>query len=108
MNWPDDADGDVLRRMGEDRFDFAKHHLIEFNVDFDQWPPMAGALAVIKCRYPDAMIHEPMDDDQGYVQFQVHALASYDSVMKVQHEVSALMDDFGGRCESWGVMQDEV
>jgi len=108
MNWPSDVDGDVFRRMKESGLDFSKPHLIDFNVDFERWPPVGEALALIKQRYPNAVVHEPRGEDQGYVQFQVHARVSYDLVMKVQREVSGLMADFGGRCESWGVMQDEV
>ena len=108
MNWPNDVDGDVFRRMEESGFDFAKYHFIDFNVDFNSWPPMPEAVAVIRRKYPNASIHEPRGEGRGYVQFQVHAFVSYDLVMKMQREMSTLMADFGGRCESWGVMQDEV
>lgn len=106
MQWPDDADGDVLRGMEEDGFDFSRQHAIDFNVDFESWPPMPQAIAILKRHYPSATIQEPEDDGAGYVQFQVTALVSYDLVMKVQRDVSTLMADFGGRCESWGVMQE--
>jgi hypothetical protein len=38
----------------------------------------------------------------------VRALVTYELVMSVQREMSALVADFGGHCESWGVLQDEV
>ena len=104
MNWPDDADGDVLRRLEDDGFDFSKSHVIDFNVDFDSWPPMPEAIAVLSRHYPNARLRQPDANDKGYVQFQIEAALSYDIVMKVQREVSSLMADFGGRCESWGVM----
>ena len=108
MNWPSDVDGDVFRRLEEHEFDFSKHHRIDFNVDFKTWPPMPEAVALIRKRYPSADVHEPRDKHQGYVQFQVRALVTYELVMNVQREMCALMADFGGRCESWGVLQDEV
>ena len=33
IDWPNDADGDVLRRMKESGFDFSKIHSIDFNID---------------------------------------------------------------------------
>ena len=107
-DWPNDVDGDVLRRMEESGFDFSKSHEIDFNVDFDRWPPMPEALALIRLRYPNTVVHEPFGEDRGYVQFQVHARVTYDLVMRIQRETSALMADFGGYCQSWGVMQDEA
>ena len=38
MNWPNDADHDVLRRSVKDGFDFDKGVTIDFNIDFDHWP----------------------------------------------------------------------
>jgi len=35
VQWPDDADGDVLRRMKARGFDFNQPCLVDFNVDFD-------------------------------------------------------------------------
>lgn len=106
--WPNDVDGDVFRRMEESGFDFSKYYEIDFNVDFKGWPPMPEALAQIRARYPNAVVHEPSDEDRGHVQFQVHALVTYDLVIRIQSEMSTLMADFGGYCQSWGVMQDEV
>src|SRR5262249_37814588 len=108
MTWPNDADGDVLRRMEDDGFDFSRSHLIDFNVDFDDWPPDPKAIAVVKSHYPGVIVHEPDDGYAGYLQFQVHDRVSYELVMRIQRQVSALVAPFNGRCESWGVMQDEV
>ena len=73
MTWPNDADGDVFRRMEKSGFDFSKAHSIDFNVDFEGWPPMTEAVALLKRRYPNAKIHEPSGEYLGYVQFQIHA-----------------------------------
>jgi len=107
-DWPNDVDGDVFRRMEESGFDFSKYQLIDFNVDFEEWPPTTEALAVVRHRYPNAVLRPPDGEDRAHVQFQVHALVTYDLVIRIQREMSELMADFGGRCESWGVMQDEV
>lgn len=38
-DWPNDADGDVSRRLLHHGFDFSRPHAVDFNVDFDRWLP---------------------------------------------------------------------
>jgi hypothetical protein len=38
VDWPNDADGDVLRRLKENGFEFDKEVEIDFNIDFNHWP----------------------------------------------------------------------
>lgn len=91
MNWPNDADGDVLRRMAGTGFDFDRPWLIDFNVDFDHWPPPGEALSRLAREFPSAMVHDPSEENGGYVQFQVRALVTYALVTRIQAEVSAWM-----------------
>lgn len=100
--WPDDADGDALRRIERDGFDFTTPCTIDFNVDFDAWPPSTEAMALLLARFPDAQAHE--DEDGGYVRFQVHALLTHALVTAIQDEVTALVAPHGGACDSWGVL----
>lgn len=104
MMWPDNADGDVLRRMESKGFDFRKPHEIEFNVDFNSWPPAKEAIDALKREYPSVLIYPQMDSDPGYVQFRLFGLVSYNLVTKTQTFASDLMRPFGGVCESWGVL----
>jgi hypothetical protein len=105
MTWPGDADGDVLRRIEERGLDFSKPHAIDFNIDFADWPPAAEAIAIVRRRYPAAVVYEPQDGYPGYILFQVCEPVSYELVIRIQREVSALVAPFEGYCESWGVMQ---
>jgi hypothetical protein len=107
MIWPDDADGDVMRSLEDSGFDFSREHAIDFNVDFEDWPPPDEALLAIRRKFPDAEVYEPEDEDPGYVLFQVRAPVSYELVMRVQRETTELMAPFDGRCEFWGVLQEE-
>ncbi len=100
--WPGDADGDVLRAMHDDGFDFEQEVDIDFMVDFDVWPPAPAFLALLAARYPDLEVVEPDSEDDGYVQFVVTARLTYELVMSVQAEVTAMAAPFGGVCESWG------
>lgn len=102
--WPDDVDGDALRRLEGVGFDFQKPCTVDFNVDFDDWPPPADALALLGSNFPSATIHDPSDDSDGYVQFQVFETLSYALVTGIQAKVSAWVGPYGGVCESWGVL----
>jgi len=101
MDWPQDADGDVMRRLSAAGFAFDTPTSIDFNVDFDEWPPDELALAAISNAFPDASITQ--EDD--YVSVQITSLVSYEVVTSVQERLSALTANYRGRCDSWGLMQ---
>ena len=103
-DWPSDADGDVLRRLDAMGFDFSKTHTIDFNVDFDEWPPSKKALAVLITEFPRATIYEDEDESDGYVLFKIIDKVSHELVIKIQDRASELVAAYGGRCESWGVL----
>jgi hypothetical protein len=106
-NWPDDADGAVLRRLEESGFDFSKPCLIHFEVDFETWPPAPAAVSLLSREYPSATLNEPDGDDEGYIDFQVYAIPSYSLVTGVQQYVTDLMAPFHGECLAWGVWQEQ-
>lgn len=103
QNIPDDPDGEVIRGLIEDRFDFSKSHVIDFNVDFEEWPPAPEAIAALRREYSDVEVIEE-DNDDKYVLFQVEAKLTYDLVKKVQSRATELVSKYGGHCDSWGVL----
>ena len=105
-DWPNDADGGVFRRLAEHGFDFQKPHIVDYNVDFDSWPPSQAAVDLLNSLYDSVTIHDPDEYGNGYIQFQIHALLTYEGVTAVQRKVSTAMKPYGGVCDSWGVMQD--
>jgi hypothetical protein len=102
MRWPEDADGDALRRFEAGGDDLAAPRPIDFNIDFADWPPSPEALAMLKARYAHLELVEPETDFDGYVLLKLTAPLSYEFVVGVQNEVSDLMAPFGGVCDSWG------
>jgi hypothetical protein len=104
FDWPQDADGDVLRRMHQAGFDFQKPCLIDFNVDFRNWPPEQDAIRAMKLQFPSTMIYQPNSQDPGYIQFQMLELLTYYLVIRIQDQVTEMMAPYGGLCESWGVL----
>lgn len=104
--FPRDVDGDVLRQMQDRGFDFTRQRDIDFNIDFDSWPPLPEAIAWLKSQYPSVAIYEPEDEAPGDVVVQVHGFVTYDLVVQTQATISNAMSAFGGRCEAWGVLDD--
>jgi hypothetical protein len=105
MSWPETADGDVFRRLESSGFDFLSEHEIDFNIDFDDWPPSAKAIEWLEREYETVKIHPASDDFNGYVQFKVVEKLNYDLVIATQDRVSSALAQYGGVCESWGVLQ---
>ncbi len=102
--FPDDVDGDVLRRLEESGFDFQKPTTIDFNVDFDSWPPHPDAVSKLKEFAGAIEIYEPDGEYSGYILFNIHQILSYKLVIDTQENVSSLVAEYGGVCESWGVL----
>lgn len=67
MPWPNDADGDVFRRLESHGFDFTKEYDVDFNVDFDDWPPPAESVNLLKSKYNNVEIVEPENTNQETV-----------------------------------------
>jgi hypothetical protein len=104
VDWPDDVNGEVLRTLKDGGFDFSKPSLIDFNVDFQSWPPHPEALRLLSRDYPSAMVCEEEECHAGYLEFQVYALVTYELVTNTQSHVTELMGPYKGRCSSWGVV----
>ena len=104
MTWPNDADGDVLRSLEENGFDFTKEYEIDFNIDFNSWPPPEEAINKIREYYPNIETYEQEEEYEGYLQFKVKSKVNYELVTSMQRKVTAMVEKYGGVCESWGVM----
>ncbi len=83
MSWPNDADGDVLRRLESDGFDFTKEHSIDFNIDFNVWPLSDDTIRAIENKFPGCEFIDPDEEDikngdvTGYVQFRIKEKQSF-------------------------------
>ena len=102
--WPNDADGDVLRRLDAKAFNFAAEYEIDFNVDFEDWPPHPDAVAWLESRYANVTLYKDETGLNGYIQFKLRAKLTYEFVMNTQREATVGTEAYGGICESWGVL----
>ena len=103
-NWPSDADGDVLRRLHAKSFDFSSEHEVDFNIDFEEWPPSPEAIAWLESRYSNVKVHQDEAGISGYIQLRIRARVTYEFVVKTQREVTLGTHEYRGICESWGVL----
>jgi hypothetical protein len=103
-NWPNDADGDVFRRLNAKGFDFSRSHIIDFNVDFDQWPPSKKAISAITNAFPEVRMYDDSESGGGYMIFNLSCVLTYELVMETQAKATALVAEYGGRCETWGIL----
>jgi len=106
MNWPNVADGDVLRRMEASGFDFTKPQEIDFMIDFKSWPPDAKAVEILSAKFGDVELFDPDDEGAGYALVKVTAKVGYELVMHYQEEISLIMGAYDGWCESWGAFSN--
>jgi hypothetical protein len=98
----------VLRRLESGGFDFGREYLLDFNVDFDVWPPPREAIATLQRLYPATVVYDAVGSDPGYIQFQVYGRVTYELVLRIQKDVTTLMKPYGGVCESWGILHDSA
>lgn len=105
MSWPETADGDVFRRLQASQFDFSLVNEIDFNVDFEIWPPSPEAMRWLKTEYKHVAEFPAEDHFDGYVQLKVIEKLTYELVLFTQDRISTAMSEYGGVCESWGVLQ---
>ena len=104
MQWPNDSDGDVFRRLEAGGLDFSVPKVVDYDVDFKAWPPHPEAIIRLRELFASVTVYEPSENFGGYVLLQEKGLVSYDRVIEVQRTVSATMAPFGGVCESWGIL----
>lgn len=102
--WPDDADGQVLRRLQGKGFDFSRKYLVDFTVDFEEWPPNPEALRAIRREFESAAEYVDDVSGQGSIVVKFESVLDYCFVVDTQLRLSEIVNDFGGWCDSWGVL----
>jgi hypothetical protein len=100
--FPNDADGDVLRRLESSGFDFGSSHEVDYIIDFKTWPPQAEAIQAL-LEFGDPEVFDPDDQGNGYVRVIAIQKLSYEAVTSMQARISGAMHRFSGVCEAWGV-----
>jgi hypothetical protein len=107
MNWPDTKDGKLFNRLARQGVNFNKPHYIEFNVDFDHWPPPIAAINELQSRFGTIKVFEPSCQDNaqaGYIALKTFTTVTYEFVMDTQQEITDCVSRYGGYCNSWAIL----
>ena len=100
--YPNDADGDALRRVADDGADMSRPMVIDFSVDA---PDQGTAIRVSDLVAPlgfDPSVSFDEDTGSWSVYCGKSMLATYDAVVSVQAQLNELLAPLGANCDGWG------
>ena len=102
MDYPNDADGDALRRVVEAGADMSRSMTIDFSVD----APDERAARVIAELVSAHGFDPSISSNEGNASWSVYCsksmLATYEGVVSVQAQLNQLVAPHGGTCDGWG------
>jgi hypothetical protein len=108
-DFPNDADGDALRRFIENGSDLSKPMLIDFQVAVpDEIAAGALAEAARKLGYHAKTYASPECSLPWTCECSTRMIGTYDGVIAVQQELARLAVPFGGHPDGWGSFGNET
>ena len=101
-DFPNDADGDALRRVAADGNDMTAPMVIDFPVVVPAETPANQFAAVASAK--GYMVHLWRDGDDGNwdVICAIDMVPTHADVVRIQRELTELAKPFRGYCDSWG------
>ncbi len=107
--FPEDADGDALRRLADAGFDFSVPHDVDF---FAVFPDEARARATVEAYMEDEeaspieSVQAAETDGQFELTFIKNMRVTYEAIVAFEEELRARVEAGGGQLDGWGVMAD--
>jgi hypothetical protein len=102
-DFPNDTDGDALRRFEENGNDLSRPMLIDFQITVpDETAALALADVARKLGYQVRTYASPECSLPWTCECSIRMVASYDGVIAVQDELAGLAGPFGGHPDGWG------
>jgi hypothetical protein len=101
VDYPNDADGDSLRRVASSGSDMAVPMVIDFSVAA---PDEASARGVAGAAEPhgfDPSIYENPDNGSWSVYCSKSMLATYEGVVSTRAALNEIARPFGATCDGW-------
>ena len=111
MQFPDDTNGDVLRRMAASEFDFGQVHDVDFCAVFRVKEDAAlVARQVVKADRSENSLASVTTDTQqdGAIELKIvrKMLVTHANITKFERYLGEICARHGGELDGWGVMQD--
>lgn len=101
----DDISSNVLRRMKEGGFDFARVHPIEFYAIFPDEDRARMAARNFRGESLNAQV-SPRDDGAWHLQVSKVMYATHAGIGDFEHDLEELVVPLGGVLDGWGVTQE--
>jgi regulator of RNase E activity RraB len=103
MKYPDDADGDALRRVAE-RSDMSQLMTIDFFVNVPNEPSGEEVARLAAERGYTSVVEFDEDSQQWTCYCTKRLVPTYDAIVAAQQELDNLSAAFGGRSDGWGTL----
>jgi hypothetical protein len=102
MDYPQDADGDALRRVARDGSDMSRAMDIDFAVAVPNEESGLAIAEIVRARgyRPDVSRDDESGDWTCYCTRSM--VPTYDAIIAVQNELDALVKPLGGYSDGWG------
>lgn len=111
VDYPNDADGDVLRSLAEKGVDLTRPRLLEFYC-YASSTAIAQEISArltalgFKCDIFEDDHEEIPDDARISVYAERVMIPSYEAVTQVQSELNILLKDYDTYCDGWATLVD--
>lgn len=107
-DYPDDADGDALRRVAATGVDMSRPMEIEFIVAVPgRVTGEAIARLVARAGFRPELIHDE-EDDAWDCYCRTTMLPTYGQITAAQRRLDGLIRPFGCYCDGWGTLIDQI
>ncbi|MBD8684302.1 ribonuclease E inhibitor RraB [Pseudomonas sp. CFBP 13719] len=103
--YQEDISSNVLRRMKEGGFDFARIHPIEFYAVFPDEDRARTAAGKFRGESLNAQISE-RDDGAWHLELSKLMYATYGGIGEFEQDFEAVVEPLGGEIEGWGVKHE--
>jgi hypothetical protein len=108
LDYPDDTDGDALRRVASDGNDMSRPMLVDFAVVVPDERAGLRVAAAARLKGYEVSVErdeeeEGVDDEPSWTCYCSRTMVlAYDEVVAVQAELNQLSRPAGGYCDGWG------
>jgi hypothetical protein len=112
MNYPNNENGDVFRRMEAHNFDFSKKHVVDFHavLSTEDAASQIGRMYLADHHSGDKFVNiETKPHQIGGMELLLskEMLVTYDAISEFEKELAARVAKFEGYLDGWGVLQEE-
>jgi hypothetical protein len=100
--YPDDADGDALRKVAESGADMSRPMVIELSVDVPDERSAPSVAEVVGLAGFDPSVFHDDETNSCSIYCTKKILATYENFVDAQADLNRLVQPYGGHCDGWG------